>query len=61
MPRVDIQRASASGVSATDTEFGVSAGFGVTLPSGFGVHSALDLLAEDTSVWVLGVGVHYVM
>ena len=61
MPRLHISRVS-NGTSATETDFGVSGGFAVTLPSGFGIHTALDLTAVDPSnVWLLGVGLHYMM
>jgi hypothetical protein len=61
MPRANIMRASFGGVSSTETDFGGSAGFGLTLPNGFGAHSAIDLLAADENVWTVGVGIHYVM
>ena len=61
MPRLHVRRIS-NGTSVTETDFGVSGGFAVTLPSGFGVHTALDLLAVDPdNLWLLGVGVHYTM
>lgn len=61
MPRLNIARASYSGSSNTETDFGASAGFSVTLPSGFGVHSAIDMWAADPNIWTLGVGAHYVL
>jgi len=61
MPRLSVVRTS-NGTSNTETDFGVSGGFGVTLPSGFGIHTALDLLAVDPdNTWLLGVGVHYII
>lgn len=61
MPRANIMRMSLGGVSSTETDFGASAGFGLTLPNGFGAHSAIDLLAADENTWTVGVGIHYVM
>ncbi len=61
MPRLNISRVSAGGTSASETDFGVSGGFAVTLPSGLGAHAALDLLAANSNLWTLGVGVHYVI
>jgi hypothetical protein len=61
MPRLNVMRMSYAGNSETETDFGASAGFSVTLPGGFGAHSALDLLAADENVWQLGVGIHYVL
>ena len=61
MPRVSILRSSVGDLSDTSTEFGVSGGVAVTLPSGFGVHTSVDVLAADATQWLLGVGVHYSM
>ncbi|HUF76379.1 MAG TPA: hypothetical protein VMM35_08875 [Longimicrobiales bacterium] len=62
MPRLHYSRVSANGSSASSTDFGVSGGFSVTLPSGLGVHTALDLTAVDPdNVWMLGVGLHYMI
>jgi hypothetical protein len=61
MPRLSVVRYSLGSVSDTSSDFGVSGGFSVTLPSGFGVHTALDLLAADDSAWLLGVGLHYLI
>lgn len=61
MPRLDMNRASAFGVSNTNTDIGASAGVSLTTASGFGVHVAADLLAADQSVWTGGVGLHYVV
>jgi hypothetical protein len=61
MPRANIMRMSLGGNSSTETDFGASAGFGLTLPNGFGAHSAIDLLAADQNSWTVGVGIHYVM
>lgn len=59
MPRLDIQRASVLGFSATNTDLGASAGGSINLASGFGIHAAVDLLAASESIWFGGVGVHY--
>jgi len=61
MPRLSIVRSSFLDETETETEFGVSGGVSVTLPSGFGAHTAIDLLNTDPSAWTLGVGVHYRM
>jgi hypothetical protein len=61
MPRLSIVRTSIFDESETETDFGVSGGVGFTLPSGFGAHTAIDLLNSDESLWTLGVGVHYVI
>lgn len=61
MPRIDITRVSFAGSSATETDFGASAGVGFTFPSGFGVHTALDVVLSDSEVWLFGIGGHYLM
>lgn len=61
MPRLSIVRTSFGDESDTSTDFGVSGGVGITLPSGFGAHTAIDLLNSDESVWTIGVGVHYLI
>ena len=61
MPKVNISRASLAGTSATETDFGASGGVSVTLPSGFGVHSAIDVLAAEETIWTIGVGAHYLL
>lgn len=62
MPRLNILRASADGASTTDTHLGGSAGVTVTMPSGFGIHAALDYLAvESAEQLTFGVGAHYVL
>jgi hypothetical protein len=50
-----------NGTSATSTDFGVSGGVALTLPSGLGFHTALDLLAADENAWLIGVGAHYMI
>ncbi len=61
MPRLDISRASASGLSTTETNFGASGGVTVIMTSGLGFHFALDMVAGDPSVWQAGGGVQYVI
>jgi hypothetical protein len=61
MPRVDIMRGSAFGVSSTNTDLGVSGGVSITTPGGIGFHAALDVLAADPSAMVGGAGVHFVI
>ena len=61
MPRISINRASAGGTSATETDFGASGGVALTLPSGLGFHTALDLLAATENIWLIGVGAHYMI
>jgi hypothetical protein len=68
MPRVSFNRASAEGFDAeTETDFGVSGGVSINLPSGLGFHAALDVLivedfaGDNTSSVLFGGGVHYVI
>ncbi len=61
MPRLEIIRVSASGFSSTETELGASAGVGFTFPSGFGIHTAVDALFADNTIWLFGIGGHYVV
>ena len=61
MPRLQYTRASVLGFTGSDTDFGASAGGSVSLPSGFGIHAAVDLLAAGENVWHGGIGVHYII
>ena len=61
MPRLSVLRSSIGDLSDTSTEFGASGGVAFTMPSGFGAHTSLDLTASDPSVWLLGVGVHFMV
>ena len=61
MPRLNISRFSGGGESQTETDIGASAGVSFTFASGFGVHTALDLLLSDSNLWYFGGGVHYLL
>ena len=62
MPRVNIVRASGGGDSDTETDVGASAGVSFNFPSGFGIHTALDLVVGDgEDPWIFGIGGHYVV
>jgi hypothetical protein len=59
-PRLDIVRASLSGTSATDTNFGLSGGLELNLLNGFGLQAAYDrVFADGADPGVFGVGAHY--
>jgi hypothetical protein len=69
-PRLDLYRASGTGIANPTTEkhVGASAGLNVGLPSGVGFHLALDYLyvkgagaisSSDVSPFVVGAGLHY--
>ena len=59
MPRVQVTRASVLDSSGTETELGGSAGATLTTDGGLGLHAAVDLLASDPTVWLIGAGLHY--
>lgn len=68
MPRISFNRRSGDLIeSNTDTDFGVSGGVAINLPSGIGFHAALDVLIVDdvsgdsTGSWLFGGGVHYII
>lgn len=62
MPRLNVARTSAGGASTTSTDFGASGGVGFTFASGFGVHTALDVLVRDGGQpWTFMMGAHYVL
>jgi len=62
MPRVHMSRMAVEGFdSEMETDFGASGGAGFTTASGFGFHAAIDLLAQDPSIFTLGAGIHYVI
>ena len=62
MPRLDIARASIGGISGTSTNFGASAGLGITMESGAGVHLALDYLnVAGGSPFGFALGGHYMV
>jgi hypothetical protein len=60
-PRVDIVHTKASGVSNTDTNFGLSGGLEFNLLNGFGIQVAYDrVFAKDVAdPAAFGVGAHY--
>jgi hypothetical protein len=59
-PRLDIVRASVSGTSDTETNFGVGGGLELNTLSGFGLHAAYDRVFMDGGdPSVFGVGAHY--
>ncbi len=60
MPRLNITRASSSGISSTATDFGASGGVSVTAQSGAGAHVSFDWVnVEGGSPFGFSVGVHY--
>jgi hypothetical protein len=59
-PRVDIIRTSGSGLSNTETNFGLSGGVEFNLLSGFGMHAAYDrVFVDGGDPSVFGFGAHY--
>lgn len=63
-PRFQITRSEftvlGTSVSSTDTGVGASAGVNLGMPTGLGLHAALDMLNMNSSTTiVLGVGLHY--
>jgi hypothetical protein len=69
-PRLDLYRASGTGIvnPTTEKHVGASAGLNVGLPSGLGFHLALDytyvkglgtLSSSERSPFLVGAGVHY--
>jgi hypothetical protein len=69
-PRVQLGLVSASGNSTVQAGYGVSAGVNLGLPTGLGVHAAVDwskmaqkttgaLPLPEAQTLVIGVGVHY--
>lgn len=62
MPRLNVTRLSGGGDSDSQTDLGASGGLSVTFQSGFGIHSALDVLfGEEDELVTFGVGIHYVI
>jgi hypothetical protein len=69
-PRVQLRAYSAGGTSTFQTGIGVSGGVNLGLPTGLGLHAALDwsklsaktkgtLNLPDTETMLLGIGLHY--
>lgn len=59
MPRLQYTRVSVLGTSGSETDFGASAGASVAMPSGFGIHAAVDMLAAGENIWHGSVGLFY--
>jgi len=60
MPRLNFVRTSSDAGSDTSTDLGVSGGVSFNFPSGFGIHTALDVLfADGGEPIVFGVGGHF--
>lgn len=61
-PKVNISRVSNDFLENTETDFGTSVGVAFGFASGFGVHTALDVIfAENNEVWTYGIGGHYIL
>lgn len=71
-PRVQFGLVSIAGSSTVQTGYGVSAGVNLGLPTGLGLHAAVDwsklaqktttaLMLPQTQTLVFGVGVHYTL
>jgi hypothetical protein len=59
-PRVDIVYVSGSGLSNTETNFGLGGGLELNLLNGFGLHAAYDRVFTDGGdPSVFGLGAHY--
>lgn len=60
-PRIQISRFSPDvGDSSTETDFGASAGVNLGLPTGLGLHAAIDWVNQDPDgPIVVGIGAHY--
>jgi hypothetical protein len=61
MPKVNIARLSAGDTSETETDFGAAGGASFTFPNGFGIHTAVDVLLANSTMWYFGIGAHYVL
>lgn len=61
MPRLNVVRVSAGGVSDSATDLGASGGLTFNFSGGFGVHTALDVLLANSKMVHFGVGAHYVL
>lgn len=59
MPRLEIGRASAGGVSTTETDFGATGSVTLRLTSGLGFGLAVDMVASDPSLWLVGANLQY--
>ncbi len=61
MPRLNLVQVSIAGISDMFWDFGVSGGVAITGQRGFGIHTAVDYLADGTNPIVFSVGTHYVL
>ena len=61
MPRLNVVQASIAGISTMSWDLGVSGGLAITGQSGFGIHTAVDYLADGLNPIVVSVGTHYVL
>ena len=61
MPRLNVVRASQAGIGDMYWDFGVSGGLAITTQRGFGIHTAVDYLADGSNPIVVSVGTHYVL
>lgn len=60
MPRLDIMRLTEQGTSTTETDLGASGGVTLTMTSGLGLHTAVDVVFRELDdVWIIGIGAHY--
>ena len=59
-PRIDIVRLSGSGISESETNFGLGGGVELNLLNGFGIHAAYDrVFLDGGDPSVFGLGAHY--
>ena len=59
-PRIDVVRFSGSGLSNTETNFGLGGGLELNLLNGFGLHAAYDrVFVDGGDPSTFGLGAHY--
>ena len=59
-PRIDVVRSSGSGLSNTETNFGLGGGLELNLLNGFGLHAAYDrVFLDGGDPSTFGLGAHY--
>lgn len=61
LPKLNISRVSNDFLENTETDFGTSVGVAFGFASGFGVHTALDVIFAENEVWTYGIGGHYIL